>query len=163
MLDLPRTCCKVATVPHRKLSLADQIWRRLRQLSRRNRLFPAVTWLSAVLVVAMAILTWASLRGGQGLSAAGGVALLFANLVPAVVLMVLGGRVLAMRRAEKSAVGTNGRLHVRLVALFSLIATIPVVLMVLIASLLFQYGVDIWYSKRAQGMFENTTALAQQL
>ncbi|MBU6252497.1 MAG: HAMP domain-containing protein, partial [Alphaproteobacteria bacterium] len=30
-------------------------------------------------------------------------------------------------------------------------------------SLLFQYGVDIWYSKRAQGMFENTTALAQQL
>lgn len=132
-------------------------------MSRRNRLFPAVTWLSAVLVVVMAILTWVSLRGGQGLSAAGGVALLFANLVPAVVLMVLGGRVLAMRRAEKSAVGTNGRLHVRLVALFSLIATIPVVLMVLIASLLFQYGVDIWYSKRAQGMFENTTALAQQL
>ncbi len=150
-------------MPHRKLSLADQGWRRLRQMSRRNRLFPAVTWLSAVLVVAMAILTWVSLRGGQGLSAAGGVALLFANLVPAVVLMVLGGRVLAMRRAEKSAVGTNGRLHVRLVALFSLIATIPVVLMVLIASLLFQYGVDIWYSKRAQGMFENTTALAQQL
>lgn len=111
----------------------------------------------------MAFITWASVRNGQALSATGGVALLFANLVPAVVLMVLGGRVLAMRRAEQSAVGSNGRLHVRLVALFSLIATIPVVLMVLIASLLFQYGVDIWYSKRAQGMFENTTALAQQL
>ena len=68
-----------------------------------------------------------------------------------------------MRRAAQSAVGSNGRLHVRLVAIFSLIATVPVVLMVLIASLLFQYGVDIWYSKRAQGMFENTTALAQQL
>jgi two-component system nitrogen regulation sensor histidine kinase NtrY len=156
-------CCKVATVSQRKFSLFDRAWRRVRQVTRRNHWFPAITWFSAFLVVIMAFITWASLRNGQALSATGGVALLFANLVPAVVLMVLGGRVLAMRRAEQSAVGSNGRLHVRLVALFSLIATIPVVLMVLIASLLFQYGVDIWYSKRAQGMFENTTALAQQL
>lgn len=147
----------------RKFSLFDRAWLRVRQVTRRNHWFPAITWFSAFLVVIMAFITWASVRNGQALSATGGVALLFANLVPAVVLMVLGGRVLAMRRAEQSAVGSNGRLHVRLVALFSLIATIPVVLMVLIASLLFQYGVDIWYSKRAQGMFENTTALAQQL
>lgn len=147
----------------RKFSLFDRAWLRVRQVTRRNHWFPAITWFSAFLVVIMAFITWASVRNGQALSATGGVALLFANLVPAVVLMVLGGRVLAMRRAEQSAVGSNGRLHVRLVALFSLIATIPVVLMVLIASLLFQYSVDIWYSKRAQGMFENTTALAQQL
>ena len=163
MLDPPRMCCKVATVSQRKFSLFDRAWLRVRQVTRRNHWFPAITWFSAFLVVIMAFITWASVRNGQALSATGGVALLFANLVPAVVLMVLGGRVLAMRRAEQSAVGSNGRLHVRLVALFSLIATIPVVLMVLIASLLFQYGVDIWYSKRAQGMFENTTALAQQL
>ncbi len=111
----------------------------------------------------MAVTTWLILSSDGVLSAFSGVLLLLGNLIPAVVLLVLGGRRLAMRRAEKSLVGANGRLHVRLVALFSLIATIPVVLMVLIASLLFQYGVDIWYSKRAQGMFENTTALAQQL
>lgn len=111
----------------------------------------------------MAVVTWLALRSGTGLSAAGGVTLLLANLMPAVVLMVLWGRKLATRRAARSAVGSNGRLHVRLVALFSLVATVPVVLMVLIASLLFQYGVDIWYSKRAQAMFQNTTTLAQQL
>lgn len=122
-----------------------------------------VNALAAASVIAMAFTTWLVLRRGDGLPAAGGVLLLFANLFPAVVLLVLWGRRLAMRRAARSAVGTNGRLHVRLVGIFSLIATIPVVLMVLIASLLFQYGVDIWYSKRAQGMFQNTTALAQQL
>jgi two-component system, NtrC family, nitrogen regulation sensor histidine kinase NtrY len=114
-------------------------------------------------VVSMAAVTWTVMQDGLTLSSAAGVFLLFANLVPAVVLIVLWGRRLAMRRAAQSVVGANGRLHVRLVALFSLVATIPVVLMVLIASLLFQFGVDIWYSKRAQGMFENTTALAQQL
>lgn len=120
-------------------------------------------WVAGISAIMMALVTWQILSDDGVLSAFSGVVLLFANLVPAVVLLVLGGRRLAMRRAEKSLVGANGRLHVRLVALFSLIATIPVVLMVLIASLLFQYGVDIWYSKRAQGMFENTTALAQQL
>ena len=119
--------------------------------------------MAAAAVIVMAVVTWLALRSGTGLSAAGGVTLLLGNLMPAVVLMVLWGRKLATRRAARSAVGSNGRLHVRLVALFSLVATVPVVLMVLIASLLFQYGVDIWYSKRAQAMFQTTTTLAQQL
>jgi two-component system nitrogen regulation sensor histidine kinase NtrY len=119
--------------------------------------------MAAAAVIVMAVVTWLALRSGTGLSAAGGVTLLLANLMPAVVLMVLWGRKLATRRAARSVVGSNGRLHVRLVALFSLVATVPVVLMVLIASLLFQYRVDIWYSKRAQAMFQITTTLAQQL
>jgi len=138
-------------------------WRQIALASRRRQWIPVVTRVAAISVVGMALLTWAVMRGDSLLPAPAGVFLLFANLVPAVVLLVLWGRALAMRRAEQSLVGANGRLHVRLVALFSLIATIPVVVMVLIASLLFQYGVDIWYSKRAQAMFQNTTALAQQL
>lgn len=143
---------------------ALQTWqRRLSVFARRQEWISLTSWAAAILAIVMAVATWLALSGDKVLTAFSGVLLLFGNLVPAVVLLVLGGRRLAMRRAEKSLVGANGRLHVRLVALFSLIATIPVVLMVLIASLLFQYGVDIWYSKRAQGMFENTTALAQQL
>ena len=140
------------------------IWKRqVARLARRRRWIPAITWAAGLAMLGMAIATWLMLRDGAGLSSAASVLLLFGNLVPAVVLLVLWGRRLAMRRAAQSAVGSNGRLHVRLVGIFSMIATVPVVLMVLIASLLFQYGVDIWYSKRAQGMFENTTALAQQL
>lgn len=140
------------------------LWqRKLSVFARRQEWISVLGWAAAISALVMAVATWLVLGSSGVLTAFSGVLLLFANLVPAVVLLVLGGRRLAMRRAEKSLVGANGRLHVRLVAIFSLIATIPVVLMVLIASLLFQYGVDIWYSKRAQGMFENTTALAQQL
>lgn len=141
-----------------------QIWqRKVALFARRQEWITLASWAVVISALVMAVTTWLVLNSDGVLSALSGVLLLLGNLIPAVVLLVLGGRRLAMRRAEKSLVGANGRLHVRLVALFSLIATIPVVLMVLVASLLFQYGVDIWYSKRAQGMFENTTALAQQL
>src|SRR3546814_11158503 len=54
-----------------------------------------------------------------------------------------------------------GRLHVRLVALFSLIAAAPTLLVVIFASLLFQFGVDFWFSDRSRGMFENAASLAE--
>src|SRR3546814_10500683 len=57
--------------------------------------------------------------------------------------------------------GGSGRLHVRLVALFSLLAAAPTLLVVIFASLLFQYGVDFWYSDRSRGMFENAAGLAE--
>ena len=87
--------------------------------------------------------------------------LLIANLIPAIALIVLAGRRIAMRRASNSPIGGHGRLHVRLVALFSLVASIPVLMLVIFASLLFQYGVEFWYSDRARSMFENANTLSQ--
>src|SRR3546814_20189208 len=57
--------------------------------------------------------------------------------------------------------GVNGRLHGRLVAHFSLLAAVPTLLVVIFASLLFQYGVDFWFSDRSRGMFENAANLAE--
>ncbi|PAX09597.1 sensor histidine kinase [Sphingomonas lenta] len=87
--------------------------------------------------------------------------LLVANLVPGVLLMMLLGRRIARRRAAASPVGGTGRLHVRLVALFSTMAAVPMLLVTIVASLLFQYGVQFWYSDRARGMLENATDLAR--
>ena len=87
--------------------------------------------------------------------------LLVANLIPAILLLVLFGRRIARGRAAKSAIGSNGRMHVRLVALFSLVASIPMILVVIFASLLFQYGVEFWFSDRARGMLENANDLAR--
>jgi len=88
--------------------------------------------------------------------------LLVSNLLPGVALLVLLGRRIAMRRAARSPIGGKGRLHVRLVALFSVIAAVPTLLVVVFASLLFQYGVEFWFSDRARGMLENATTLAQE-
>ena len=83
--------------------------------------------------------------------------LLVANLIPAIALMVLFSRRVAMARAERGGLG-SGRLHTRLVALFSVIAAVPTVLVAIFASLLFQSGLEFWFSDRARGMLENTVA-----
>lgn len=88
--------------------------------------------------------------------------LLVANLVPLVALIVLVGRRVAMRRAARSPLGGRARLHVRLVAIFSILAAVPMILVTIVASLLFQYGVEFWFSDRARGMLENAQLLAQQ-
>lgn len=86
--------------------------------------------------------------------------LLVANLLPGIALLVLIGRRIAMRRAARSPIGGRARLHVRLVALFSVIAAVPTLFVVVFASLLFQYGVQFWYSDQARSMIENATGIA---
>lgn len=87
--------------------------------------------------------------------------LLVANLLPGIALLVLIGRRIAMRRAARSPIGGRARLHVRLVALFSVIAAVPTLFVVVFASLLFQYGVQFWYSDQARAMIENATGVAK--
>jgi len=86
--------------------------------------------------------------------------LLIFNLIPAIALMVLLSRRIAMARAASRAIGT-GQLHTRLVALFSVIAAVPTVIFAIFASLLLQSGLEFWFSDRARGMLENTVELAQ--
>ena len=86
--------------------------------------------------------------------------LLIANLLPAIALMVLLSRRVAMARAEKGGLA-GGRLHTRLVALFSVIAAVPTVMVAIFASLLFQSGLEFWFSDRARGMIENAVELGR--
>jgi two-component system nitrogen regulation sensor histidine kinase NtrY len=86
--------------------------------------------------------------------------LLIAILLPAISLMALYARKVAVRRAEQGGLG-SGRLHVRLVALFTAIAAVPTVLVAIFASVLFQSGLEFWFSNRAQNMLENTVQVAR--
>ena len=99
---------------------------------------------------------------GQLFSPAMAALLLLANLLPFVALIVLLGRRIARRRAERAALAGGGRMHIRLVAVFSLIASVPIVLTVIAASILFQSGVQLWGSQRARAAFESTMALAKE-
>src|SRR6478752_1562500 len=116
-----------------------------------------------VLLGTMALSFWLLRRGaepGSLLSPPLIALLLIANLLPAIGLIVLFSRKVAMRRAEQVGIG-SGRLHVRLVALFSVIAAVPTVLVAIFASLLFQSGLEFWFSDRARGMLENTVQVAR--
>jgi two-component system nitrogen regulation sensor histidine kinase NtrY len=88
--------------------------------------------------------------------------LLVGNLIAGSALLVLVGRSVARRRAARSPAGGNGQLHVRLVALFSIAAAVPMILVTITASLLFQYGAAFWSSDRAKGMLGNARTLVQE-
>jgi len=131
-----------------------------------GRFYQRATILSAIFFVAMMAFSFWLLRGtGQPetlLKPPIIALLLIANLIPAIALMVLYARKIAMQRAEKSGLG-SARLHVRLVALFSVVAAVPTVVVAIFASVLLQSGQEFWFSNRAQGMFEKTTSLAQSI
>lgn len=126
---------------------------------------PAWEWGSAIAMVITAMVTYFVLTGqGAGnvpLSPVVMAVLLVANLLPATAILVLAGRRMALRRAARSSIGSKGRLHVRLVALFSLIAAVPTLLVVIFASILFQSGVQFWFSDPARGMIENSVSLSK--
>jgi two-component system nitrogen regulation sensor histidine kinase NtrY len=142
-------------------------WRRRLSIAfRRSRFMPLVEVATVLTLLVMATISYFIVtKAGtpQSLLTPPTVAmLLVANLVPAIALMVLVARRVAMGRAARSPIGGRGRLHVRLVALFSMIAAVPTLLVVIFASLLFQMGTDFWSSDRARGMMENTAAIARQ-
>jgi len=87
--------------------------------------------------------------------------LLGANLVAFMSLMVLAARRVAQHRAARTELGGKARLHVRLVAFFSLIATIPTLLVVIFASLLFQVGTQFWFSDKARIVLRSSESVAQ--
>ncbi|MGB7410787.1 MAG: ATP-binding protein [Sphingopyxis granuli] len=127
--------------------------------------FAAPEYYTLAVIASVAIATYIFVTGDAQserlLTPALVAAIMVANLVPAMALIVLVGSRIARARATRSMGGGNGRLHVRLVALFSLIAAVPTLLVVIFASLLFQYGVDFWFSDRSRGMFENAASLAE--
>lgn len=127
--------------------------------------FGAPEFYALGLTISVAIATYIFVTGDSQserlLTPAMVAAIMVANLVPAMGLIVLVGSRIARTRAVHSMEGGQGRLHVRLVALFSTISAVPTLLVVIFASLLFQYGVDFWFSDRSRGMFENAANLAQ--
>src|SRR6478752_4032358 len=129
-----------------------------------GRIYHWATIASAVLLAATLAASFLLLRReaqpGSMLSPPQIALLLIANLIPSIALMVLVSRKLANARAARRAIGT-GQLHTRLVALFSVIAAVPTVLVAIFASLLLQSGLEFWFSDRARGMLENTVELAQ--
>jgi two-component system nitrogen regulation sensor histidine kinase NtrY len=136
-------------------------WRRFAVAARRINLF---LWLEIAAVIALLAAVGATYAAYSGSTATSDLlptmqvsVLLMATLVPAMALLVLIGRRLALRRAA----GSTARLHVRLVFFFSMVAALPTLLVAGFAAFLFQTGVDFWFSDDSRGLMENANALAQ--
>ena len=135
--------------------------RRFVVTSRRRNLFAYIEVFAAIAFLVMVASTWATFTGapsdGALLPSRQVAGLLIGTLIPAMALLVLAGRRIALRRAA----GSTARLHVRLVFFFSLIAAVPTLLVAGFAAFLFQSGVDFWFSDDSRGLMENANQLAE--
>ena len=129
--------------------------------ARRANLFAWLEAAAAAALVVMLIFSWLTIaRSAERTAlvpAAQAAVMLVGTLIPALALLVLIGRRLAIRRAG----GRTARLHVNLVFFFSLMAAIPTLLVAVFASLLFQSGVAFWFSDNSRGILENANNLAR--
>ena len=141
-----------------------RLWRRIQVAARRSNLFPILEIGAGIAFVVRTGVTWFAVTSqtgrGQMLPTDLTSALLVGTLVPAMAILVLLGRRIALQRASEGA-GRSGQLHVRLVFLFSLIAAVPTLLVVIFASFLFQSGVEFWFSDKSRGLLENANQLAR--
>lgn len=141
------------------------LWlRRLMVAARRANVFVAVEIFAIITFVVMTAVTWTTLTGtseeGELLPTRMTTTLLVGTLVPGLAILVLLGRRMALRRAQENEAGT-GRMHVRLVFIFSLIAAVPTLFVVAFASALFQFGVEFWFSDQSRGLLENANKMAR--
>ena len=136
-------------------------WRRALVTSRRANLYRWLEVVSGLALVVMVASSYLALsraaNPSEPLPSFQAAALLVGTLIPALALVVLLGRRLAIRRAGDS----GARLHVKLVFFFSLVAAVPTLLVAVFASILFQSGVQFWFSANSRGILENANELAR--
>ncbi len=139
--------------------------RRYNRWVNRIDLYPKIEIAAAA---ATLILGWSSyaLLTGRAAPAAGVsppvvTLLIVANLLPVMVLFVLIGRRLAILIANRRAGLAGAKLHIRMLALFAGVAAVPTILVVIFASLLFQFGVQFWFSDRVKTILDSSNQVAQ--
>jgi two-component system nitrogen regulation sensor histidine kinase NtrY len=127
--------------------------------------FPGLEIGFAAVAVIVGLASYAVLTGqrapAEGFSPQSVTLLLVANLLPLLALLFLIARRVAILIANRRAGRAGAQLHVRLVALFATLVAAPTILVVVFASLLFQFGVQFWFSDRAKTVLDNADRVAQ--
>src|ERR1700712_2431790 len=99
--------------------------RRMQVAARRANVFAIIEVIAVLAFLAATISTWIVLSTqtakGELLPSSLTATLLIGALVPAMAILVLLGRRMALRRAEET-IGGTGRMHVKLGFLFSMVA-----------------------------------------
>ena len=151
---------EAAQAVSRDMEAAEPLWTRF--LEGRARALFAAAYGLAVVVAAVAI--WivavapgASLDQDGGARAFAGQAVLYVLVANLVLILALaaavGGQVMRLARGRKTDPGA--RLHLRFVALFSLVAVAPAILIALVFGVLVNRGVDQWFSNNVSTAVQN--------
>ncbi len=78
-----------------------------------------------------------------------------------VMATMIGGQVLTLFIERKKGTAGAG-LHIRLIALFSIIAVVPAIVVAVFASVTLNRGLDTWFSERTQAIVNSAVTVAEE-
>jgi len=128
---------------------------------RRLMALPGI--LATIGALLTAVVSFAVLLGLTPLEPNARTTLALIGINTAFVLVLLGligreaHRIYAARRGGKAA----ARLHVRIVAMFSLVAAIPAILVAIVASITLDLGLDRWFELRTRVIVQSSLSIAE--
>ncbi len=133
-------------------------WRRRLAFRTLLPIIEVATIVATIAIAAISYLLFVRGKSPNPLTPLQVAAILVAILVPTIGSLVIIARRVARRRAMRATPGGQGALHVRLVSMFSVLVALPTLAVVIFASLLFQYGVEFWFSDRSRTILDNAQA-----
>ncbi|MEQ8357274.1 MAG: PAS domain-containing sensor histidine kinase [Kiloniellaceae bacterium] len=135
---------------------------RLVQWLRRIRFERTVALILLVVGLSSGIATFVAMTGNLSVAANTDqiLLLLLADLVIILGLAALITRRLAILWIERKRGRAGSRLHGRLVALFSVVAVAPTILVAAFSVIMFDLGLEFWFSERVSSAIKNSRAVA---
>ncbi len=129
--------------------------------TRRMRLAPAIIAVAGALLTGA--VSFAILTGLTRIRPDETVTLVLIGVNAGFILLLIGligrevARILLARRRGKAA----SKLHIRIVALFSLVAAIPAIMVAIVASVTLDVGLDRWFEQRTKTIVSSSLSIAE--
>ena len=139
------------------------LWRRFVGWARRVGLSRKLAIALAIAAVASGTATYIALTGASpfGPEARTVLALMLTNLVLLLSLGALVARRLVKLWAERRRGSAGSRLHTRTVAMFSLVAVAPAIIITVFSALFLNFGIQVWFSDRVRTALSESVAVAE--
>lgn len=141
----------------------SSLWRQLYQWAARIGLENKLAVVLIVAAVASGIATYTALSSNSlfGKDADRVTLLLVLDLTILLMLGAIVARRLVGIWAERRRGSAGSRLHVRLVALFAVVAVAPAILVAIFSAVIFNIGVQTWFSERVSTAVNESLSVAQ--
>jgi two-component system nitrogen regulation sensor histidine kinase NtrY len=139
------------------------VFQRFAAWARRNRLERKLVVVLLAASVGGGVLTFLATTGNAPVEFddRGITALLLADMVLLLSLIVLIGRRLAVVWIERRRGLAGARLHARMVGLFGLVAALPTVVVAIFSAVVFEYGLRAWFSDQVSSAIRNSLQVAE--
>lgn len=145
-----------------RANVRSTTWLKLVRLRRMRRFQNGLTLGIVVLGPVLAVATFAVLGPlGQGISSPGLRYVLLADLVYVLVVAALVLQRVVQMIAARRARSAGSQLHLRLTAVFALLALIPTVIVAVFATITVNFGLEGWFSDRVRLVVGNSLAAAE--